>query len=131
MNIVAPKLCQGVELEFHPEIVAKILGSLVEGLKEKSILSGLMVKKDFGYSVLSVEDLSSYTPLASASLIQRVTVPFNQSYEILRHFMQQLYQLDDTTEVFPLNVFISIFRLKFLYQYLIQQLLLNNSMKLK
>lgn len=97
MQISTPKNCQTVELEFRAQKIAKTVGSLASQgrLSDGGLLSGLIVRKDFNYHIMAANDLSTYTPLASTTVNQKMTVPFGQSFECLRAFVAEMYNLDE------------------------------------
>lgn len=69
LEIFTPKNCESVNLRFKGEKVAKVLGSLAktrgsssfEGVKtnnsEREILSGVLVKKNFAYHIITPTEL--------------------------------------------------------------------------
>ena len=60
-------------------------------------LSGLVVRKDFVDRIMAVEDLPLHTPLTSTTVSHTMKVPFRQPYEIMKAFLQKVYQLRDLT----------------------------------
>merc|ERR1712098_355083 len=70
-----PRNTVAVELYFRGEKMAKVMGSLAmqkpeEGLK----VSGILVKRNFNYHILSPGDLPKYTDLTMSTVTQRQSV---------------------------------------------------------
>ena len=85
-----PRNAQSVELYFRGEKMAKVMGSLAvqkpeEGLK----VSGILVKRNFNYHILSPSDLSKYTDLTMSKVTQRQSIHYTGSLQILHYVLQQ------------------------------------------
>ena len=85
-----PRNAQSVELYFRGEKMAKVMGSLAvqkpeEGLK----VSGILVKRNFNYHILSPNDLSKYTDLTMSKVTQRQSIHYTGSLQILHYVLQQ------------------------------------------
>lgn len=109
--ISTPRNCQTVEIEFRTEKTAKIIGKLTKSnsellededlkalqpaLEDGDIVSGLIVRKDFNDRILAVEDLPLYTPLSTMTINQSLKVPFHHTFETLKHFLGQIYEIED------------------------------------
>eukprot|EP00475_Leptophrys_vorax_P011518 TRINITY_DN18076_c0_g1_i2.p1 TRINITY_DN18076_c0_g1~~TRINITY_DN18076_c0_g1_i2.p1 ORF type:complete len:757 (-),score=215.00 TRINITY_DN18076_c0_g1_i2:48-2318(-) len=111
--ISSPKNCQTVEIEFRQEKVAKIVGKLTKtlgvdenvedeilqtrgaGLRDGDVVSGLFVRKNFNDQIISVEELSTYTPVAATNITQTLKVPFMHTFELLKHYLGQIYDIDE------------------------------------
>ena len=73
-EVLTPKNCQSVHLRFRGDRVARVVGSLAAAPPEHGQpLSGLLLKKDFKYSLVAAADLADATPLSSCSVIQQPT----------------------------------------------------------
>jgi cleavage and polyadenylation specificity factor subunit 3 len=77
MQILAPKNCQTLEFEFRRQKIAKAVGNAAARAPvDGAMLRGLLVRKDFNYTIMETEDLSSYTPLSSTTVTQTLKVYF-------------------------------------------------------
>ncbi len=75
IQILTPLNGETVALALKAEKVAKVVGKLAsEDLKDSELVSGLMVCKDFNYTLMAPEDLHNYTQITSASINQKLTV---------------------------------------------------------
>ena len=101
MNIQGPHNCQTVEIEFRQSKVVKVVGRLAEELKaaestddgtEGRVVSGVVVRKDFTYQLMSVEELSQFTPISCTAIRQQLLVPFQLTFECFVAFVRQLYE---------------------------------------
>jgi cleavage and polyadenylation specificity factor subunit 3 len=122
--ISSPKNCQTVEIEFRQEKVAKVVGKLTKsssivaeegaqeevilsansktsGLQDGDLLSGIIVRKDFNDRIMSVEDLSSYTPLNVTTISQTLKVPFFHSFELLKQYLSQIFEVEEEIVEIP------------------------------
>jgi hypothetical protein len=98
IKIVAPRNCQTVQLQFRAQKVAKTVGSLAAAGPpvQGQLLSGLLVRKNFiDYTLIRPDELSQFTSLHSTTVQQEIKVPFHQTFECLRYFVAQMYELDD------------------------------------
>lgn len=117
MQLHNPKNTHAVELYFRGEKTAKVMGSLaVEKPKPGDILSGILVKRNFNYHVLSSDDLSSknfdiissnsniiliileYSDMAMSQVVQRQSLHYSGSPNVLRNFITQVAGLLETVE---------------------------------
>jgi len=71
-DFYTPKNCQSVHLRFHGESVAKVVGSLaVEAPADGAELRGLLLKRDFKYTLMAPQDLKDGTRLACSAITHR------------------------------------------------------------
>lgn len=99
MQLHNPKNTHAVELYFRGEKTAKVMGSLaVEKPKPGDILSGILVKRNFNYHVLSSDDLSKYSDMAMSQVVQRQSLHYSGSPNVLRNFITQVAGLLETVE---------------------------------
>ncbi|XP_046388395.1 cleavage and polyadenylation specificity factor 73 [Ischnura elegans] len=91
IEIHNPRNTMAVELYFRGEKMAKVMGTLaMEKPKPGHKLSGILVKRNFNYHMLSSCDLSKYTDMSMSQVVQRQSVHFSGSMVILRHTLMQL-----------------------------------------
>lgn len=73
MEIHTPENARTVELFFRGEKMARTIGSLAEEAPRNDVrLAGVLVARDFRYSLLAPEDLGEYTNLPTMSLSQKL-----------------------------------------------------------
>lgn len=80
IQVYNPKNTQPVELYFRGEKTAKVVGKLASNIlpKEDNELSGILVKRNFKYHIMSPEDLPNYTNLPISSILQRLSIPIRR-----------------------------------------------------
>ncbi|EFJ04498.1 hypothetical protein SELMODRAFT_234671 [Selaginella moellendorffii] len=92
VKINSPKNCQPVEFFFKGEKVAKAVGRLAEKTPDEGgAVSGLLIKKSFTYQLMAPDDLHVYTQLSRGSIQQRLSVPYDGAFVVLRHRIEQMY----------------------------------------
>ncbi|KAK1286438.1 Cleavage and polyadenylation specificity factor subunit 3-I [Acorus calamus] len=92
-KIMSPKNCQSVELYFNSEKTAKTIGRLAEKTPEVGeTVSGLLVKKGFAYQIMAPGDLHIFSQLSTASVTQRITIPYSGMFEVIKHRLKQIYE---------------------------------------
>jgi len=91
IQIYNPKNTQPVELYFRGEKSAKVIGTLASNTLPKvdAEISGILVKRNFKYSVIAAEDLPNYTNLAISTVLQRQSVPFKGDSNVLMFAIQR------------------------------------------
>jgi cleavage and polyadenylation specificity factor subunit 3 len=107
-KVVSPKNCQSVEMYFSSEKMAKTIGRLAEQVPEAGEpVSGLLVRKGFTYQIMAPEDLRVHTQLSTASIIQRIAVPYSGSFEVIRYRLKQIYEsVESATEEYDVPALI-------------------------
>jgi hypothetical protein len=69
-------------------------------------LSFPLLARRFSYQLMLPEEMAEYCPISAATLMQRISVPFHQTYAALRHFLSQMFDLDPHTSLLvPESVF--------------------------
>ncbi|KAL4199315.1 hypothetical protein AMTRI_Chr03g144320 [Amborella trichopoda] len=65
-------------------------------------VNGLLVKKGFTYQIIAPEDLHIFTQLSTGNIAQRISVPYEGAFSVIRHRLKQIYEsvepLGDPTE---------------------------------
>ena len=93
-DFLMPKNCQSVHLRFRGDKVARVHGSLAQRPPEAGLpLSGLLLKKDFKYTLMDAADLPNSTPLASITLMQRPSFKFTGRLDELLRGIEALFAL--------------------------------------
>lgn len=85
IQIYNPKNTQPVELYFRGEKSAKVIGKLASTAQPvaDAEVSGILVKRNFKYHIISPEDLPNYTDLAISTVLQRQSVPYKGDHDAL------------------------------------------------
>ena len=102
IQVYNPKNTQPVELYFRGEKSAKVIGKLASNIlpKKDAEISGVLVKRNFKYSVITAEDLPNYTDLAISNVLQRQSIPFKGDHDLLMFAIQKNFgnfkQLDNS-----------------------------------
>lgn len=86
-----PRNTHAVELYFKGEKTAKVMGSLaaVKG-EDGDKVSGILVKRDFKYHVLSSNDLSKYTDMSMSTVTQRQSLAYTGSALGLKYLLERI-----------------------------------------
>ncbi|KAM9317374.1 LOW QUALITY PROTEIN: cleavage and polyadenylation specificity factor subunit 3 [Gastrophryne carolinensis] len=86
-----PRNTEAVSLNFRGEKLAKVMGLLADKKPEQGQrISGILVKRNFNYHILSPSDLSSYTDLAMSTVTQTQAIPYTGPFNLLSYQLQQL-----------------------------------------
>ncbi|XP_069028674.1 cleavage and polyadenylation specificity factor subunit 3-like [Embiotoca jacksoni] len=79
-----PRNTEAVTLNFRGEKLAKVMGTLAD---RKCIqgqrVSGILVKRDFNYHILTPSDLSDYTDLCMGTVTQAQVIPYTGPISLL------------------------------------------------
>ncbi|KPM11221.1 cleavage and polyadenylation specificity factor subunit 3-like protein [Sarcoptes scabiei] len=78
-----------LELHFRGEKIAKVMGNLAMTAPSQGLhLSGILVKRNFSYHLLAPTDLNKYTDMVMSTVAQRLTVPFEGSFDQMIQALQ-------------------------------------------
>lgn len=92
VQIYMPRNCEPLYLSFRAERTAKVIGSLAsQPAKPDRPIDGLLVAKDFSYTVLAPDDLTEFTGLTMSSMLQRQHVSLHVSWELARWHLEGMY----------------------------------------
>jgi cleavage and polyadenylation specificity factor subunit 3 len=93
IQVYNPRNTQPVELYFRGEKSAKVVGKLAANTIPKldTELSGILVKRNFKYHLVSPDDLHNYTDLVISTILQRQSVPFKSDPDILLNDLQKVF----------------------------------------
>jgi cleavage and polyadenylation specificity factor subunit 3 len=88
-----PRNTQPVELYFRGEKSAKVIGKLAAQTlpKDDQEISGILVKRNFKYHLMSPEDLPNYTDMAISSITQRQSIPIKCDPDFLIASLQRVF----------------------------------------
>ncbi|TNY23563.1 Endoribonuclease YSH1 [Rhodotorula diobovata] len=92
VQIYTPRNVETVKLKFRGERMAKALGSLANTVPTPSTaVSGLLVSKDFSYTLLSPADLREFTGLSTSVILQRQRLALSVSWDLVRWHLEGMY----------------------------------------
>jgi cleavage and polyadenylation specificity factor subunit 3 len=92
INIYTPRNCEVVRLHFRGEKRAKIVGELAERMPtDGQHISGVVVAKDFQYSIMAPSDLAEFSGLTTSVIRQRMHVPCSVPWALVKYQLQQMY----------------------------------------
>ena len=92
IKVHTPRNCEPLYLTFQGDRTAKIIGSLAKNPpKPNSTLSGLLVSKDFAYTVLDPADLADFTGLNMSTIIQRQRVALHVGWDMVRWHLEGMF----------------------------------------
>ena len=77
INFYDPRNTVAVELNFRGEKMAKVMGTLaMEKPETGKKVSGILVKRNFNYHILSASELPKYSDLTMSTVTQRYVIYF-------------------------------------------------------
>ena len=93
IQVYNPRNTQPVELYFRGEKSAKVIGKLAANKMPKSDteISGILVKRNFKYHLMSPEDLSNYTDLSISTILQRQSVPYKSDSSLILYSLERVF----------------------------------------
>ncbi|TYJ58751.1 endoribonuclease YSH1 [Cryptococcus floricola] len=92
VNIHTPKNCEPLTLNFRQERVVKAIGTLADVRPEHGThVKGLLVSKDFSYTLLDPKDLRDFTGLSTSTIVQKQTVPIGVDWSVVRWYLEGMY----------------------------------------
>jgi len=92
VKIHTPRNLETLELSFRGERVAKAIGTLAsKAPQEGDIVSGLLVAKDYSYTLLDPRDLRDFAGLSTTILTQRQRVVLGVGWDLVRWHLVGMY----------------------------------------
>ncbi|KAI9500459.1 beta-lactamase-like protein, partial [Coemansia spiralis] len=92
ITVHAPRDTQSVEIHFHGEKMARVMGCLASKVpRDGDSTAGILVEKDFNYTLLDVADLREFTGIIPVAIEQQLHVPYSSSFSLLRHHLEQMF----------------------------------------
>lgn len=86
-----PRNTVKVELYFRGEKMAKVMGTLAEVKPEDGTkVSGILIKRNFNYHIVSPNDLTKYTDMTLSTVNQRMSVYYSGTFALLHFMVSQL-----------------------------------------
>ncbi|KAK7098583.1 cleavage and polyadenylation specificity factor subunit 3-like [Littorina saxatilis] len=91
MEVHNPRNTSAVELHFRGEKMAKVVGELAaQPPAQGHKLSGILVKRNFNFHLMTPKDLHSYTDLAMSTVTQRLSMAYSGTVQLLTFYLSQL-----------------------------------------
>ncbi|KAF8658235.1 hypothetical protein AX16_002012 [Volvariella volvacea WC 439] len=92
VKLHTPRNCEELLLSFRGERVAKAIGTLADKpLQSGDVLSGLLVAKDYSYTLLDPRDLKDFAGLSTCSVLQRQRVVLGVGWELVRWHLEGMF----------------------------------------
>ncbi|KAF9928984.1 Cleavage and polyadenylation specificity factor subunit 3 [Linnemannia zychae] len=92
IHIFTPKNTETVKLYFRGEKLARTIGQMAASFPEKDkLVSGVLVVKDFQYTIMDTSDLEEFVGLQTTSVVQRQIVPYHASFGLLKYHLRQMF----------------------------------------
>ncbi|KAI6170835.1 Cleavage and polyadenylation specificity factor subunit 3 [Aphelenchoides bicaudatus] len=86
-----PRNTETLSLFFRGQKTAKIVGQLAENLPpDNSVVSGILLRRNFNYHLLMPSDLSVYTELSTSTLTQKKSLYYDGELAVLVYNLGQL-----------------------------------------
>ena len=100
MNITSPKNCQCVSIEFEQSVQLKVVGALAATeMSDHKRLRGVVVRKDFVYQLISVDELSQQTPVQTAVIRQSLQITWPMTFQAMTHVIGLLFHIETADDV--------------------------------
>ncbi|TFK44227.1 mRNA 3'-end-processing protein YSH1 [Crucibulum laeve] len=92
VKIHTPRNLETLELSFRGERVAKAIGTLADKPPQTNdALSGLLVAKDYSYTLLDPRDLRDFTGLSTCTVTQRQKIVVGVRWDLIRWHLEGMY----------------------------------------
>ncbi|KAG2016264.1 endoribonuclease ysh1, variant 3 [Coprinopsis cinerea AmutBmut pab1-1] len=92
VKIHTPRNLETLELSFRGERVAKAIGTLADKPPQANdVLSGLLVAKDYSYTLLDPRDLKDFTGLSTCVVTQRQKLVISVGWDLVRWHLEGMY----------------------------------------
>ncbi|KAF8160624.1 beta-lactamase-like protein [Crassisporium funariophilum] len=92
VKIHTPRNLETLNLSFRGERVAKAIGTLADKPPQANdILSGLLVAKDYSYTLLDPRDLRDFTGLSTCTVTQRQRIVLGVGWDLVKWHLEGMY----------------------------------------
>ncbi|TFY70887.1 hypothetical protein EVG20_g2115 [Dentipellis fragilis] len=92
VKIHMPRNLETLHLTFRGERVAKAIGSLAaKPPKPNDVISGLLVAKDYSYTLLDPRDLRDFAGLTTCVVTQRQAIALGVGWDLVRWHLEGMY----------------------------------------
>lgn len=89
VKVYNPRNCDTVSIPFKGLTIAKALGSLAT--TQETIISGVLISKDFDLNLMKVEDVREYANLTSTILKSRQTIHLDCGRDLIHWHLSQMF----------------------------------------
>lgn len=59
--------------------------------EKEQLVSGVLVVKDFQYTIMDISDLEEFAGLQTTAVVQRQVVPYHASFGLLKYHLRQMF----------------------------------------
>ncbi|KAK7045593.1 endoribonuclease ysh1 [Paramarasmius palmivorus] len=92
VKIHTPRNLETLNLSFRGERVAKAIGTLADKAPQPNdVLSGLLVAKDYSYTLLDPRDLKDFAGLSTCTVSQKQKIALGVGWELVRWHLEGMY----------------------------------------
>ncbi|KAJ7346591.1 beta-lactamase-like protein [Mycena albidolilacea] len=92
VKIHTPRNLETLNLSFRGERVAKAIGTLADRQpRPNDVLSGLLVSKDFSYTLLDPRDLKDFAGLSTCTVTQRQKIVLGVRWQLVRWHLEGMF----------------------------------------
>ncbi|KAF7376126.1 hypothetical protein MSAN_00027500 [Mycena sanguinolenta] len=92
VKIHTPRNLETLNLSFRGERVAKAIGTLADKQpRPNDVLSGLLVSKDFSYTLLDPRDLKDFAGLSTCTVTQRQKISLGVRWQLVRWHLEGMF----------------------------------------
>jgi cleavage and polyadenylation specificity factor subunit 3 len=92
IKIHTPRNCEPLKIKFRGERMAKAIGSIAKKPpKQDDVLSGLLISKDFAYTILNPEDLNDFTGLSTSTIVQRQRIQLHVTWSLIQYHLKGMF----------------------------------------
>ncbi|KAG5642485.1 endoribonuclease ysh1 [Asterophora parasitica] len=92
VKIHTPRNLETLNLSFRGERVAKAIGTLADKPPQSNdVLSGLLVAKDYSYTLLDSRDLRDFAGLSTCTVTQRQKIVVGVRWDLVRWHLEGMY----------------------------------------
>jgi len=92
VKIHTPRNLETLNLSFRGERVAKAIGTLADKPPQSNdILSGLLVSKDYSYTLLDPRDLRDFAGLSTCALVQRQRIVLGVGWYLVKWHLEGMF----------------------------------------
>ncbi|KAG9045211.1 endoribonuclease ysh1 [Tulasnella sp. UAMH 9824] len=94
VKVHTPRNLETLHLTLQGDRVARAIGSLANNpppANAESLISGLLVSKDYSYTLLDPKDLREFTGLSTSDVLQMVRIAIGCGWELVRWHLEGMY----------------------------------------
>lgn len=92
IKIHTPRNCEPLKIKFRGERMAKAIGSIAnKPPKQDDLLAGLLISKDFAYTILNPEDLHDFTGLSTSTIVQRQRLQLHVTWSLILYHLNGMF----------------------------------------